>query len=131
MSDTIRLFCALTFLFAGLCFLFTGWLLLRKRRQAEVRCQGSAWGIVEAIHFGTAVYTYHAGGREMRVRSHYRCRPSPFRVGQRVTVFYDPSDPEVFCVEEERRIGRFLSTLFLGFGVLFLAVSPLAGFLFI
>lgn len=117
MPPVVRLICICTFLFAGCIFVATALIFHRRRNKREARCQSSAWGTVTAIHFGRPVYTYRAGGRELAHQSHYSCRPSPFRVGQRVTVLYDPEDPEVCCVEEERRLTRFFVAIFLIVGL--------------
>ncbi len=47
-------------------------------------------------------FTYEANGHTFTKRSAYGDHKGRFSVGQKVTVYYDPADPDVYYVAEEK-----------------------------
>ena len=106
----------LAFFLAGLALAGLGWHLLQKHNREKHCCAAQCPGTVSDIghvvlpskkgdvHHYRPVFAYTVAGVEYVGRPFISYKtPSVFPDGMRVTVFYDPSDPNRFYVAEQRQ----------------------------
>ena len=118
----------------GLVFVCVAGLMLLTGRRRKRRCTNVTVGSVVDYAYTSynpnsprtwhAVFAYTANGVQFRRASSYGTTKRQFAVGQRVTVHYDPQDPNVFDIDEVRT-GRALRLIFLsvGLGLLVLGLA--------
>jgi len=67
-------------------------------------------------------FTYSVKGVEYIKHSSWGGGPEKFSVGQRVTIFYDPADPQRYYVKGESD-GIAIQVMLIGFGVFFMTIA--------
>lgn len=79
--------------------------------------------VIQAHDNGKPILEFRtARGQRIRIEGKISVSPSPYRVGERIAVFFDPAEPEEALIDAfaER---WFLPLLFGGFGTIFLVVG--------
>lgn len=72
--------------------------------------------------FPTVTFTT-ADGREVRATSHFGSSPAPGRVGETVTVLYDPRDPQRVRIDNVRGRGTCMGVLLMILGAVLAAIG--------
>ena len=97
----------------GLVLAGVGGFLMWRKKNLVKACTAHVSGTVKDISqvsrivkkkrrtFYYPIFAYSVNGAEYVQKSGNGCPPSKFNVGQSVSVFYDPSSPKQYYVEEE------------------------------
>lgn len=108
----------------GVIFLAIGWGMRRSRQRRLARCtertQGTVIDLVRRVGGSGGsyhaswhpVFSYFVGEQQAIQESNYGASSARFMIGQPVTVYYDPRDPSVYIVQEEK-LGGLLARVFL------------------
>ena len=122
----------------GVIFCAVGWGLRHSRQRRIARCtertQGTVIDLVRRVggsggSYGVSwhpVFSYFVGDQQAVKESNYGASQAKFMIGQPVTVFYDPRDPNTYIVQEEK-LGGLLSRVFLIIGTVALLVGVVVG----
>lgn len=123
-------FFLLFFAFLGIIFLTVALILVHVRRKKVKKCLEKTMAkLIEyrlvrhgstSQHYSAfyhAVYEYYVNGMKCSQMSRYGLRKLKQDVGKEVLLHYNAENPELFFVEEDMRISKILSTVFLTVGV--------------
>ena len=90
----------------------------RKKKAMQCNCETTATVVEYICYRGDGhttfapVYSYWANNKEYRKNSTYSCSRRKFSVGDKVVLRYNSDNPDIFFVEEEQYIIKFLSVIF-------------------
>lgn len=117
------------FVFFGMIFLAVGLILVYFRRKKIKSCLEKTMAELTEYravrrrdsdgHYGTryhAVYEYYVNGMKYSRMSRYGLTKAKQDAGGEVLLHYSKENPELFFVEEDLRISKLLSNIFLGVG---------------
>ena len=111
-----------TFGLIGLVFLCVGIGFVNKRRKRAMTCTGVADGTVSAAS-PRAFFSYPVGELTYEKPCPGSSGTRAYAVGERLAVYYDPSNPSDCYIEGEFKPENLLIGIFTGIGLLFLAVA--------
>ena len=130
-------------LFFGLLFGGIGLFLRQAGLSRDTRCDCVTTGRVSEMrlrhHTGSdgesqlwhPVFQYTALGQAYEQESSTGSSDRRFEVGDPVTIYYNSSDPSEYVVPEDEGSDRFISTIFLGLGILWVVIAAVSFSLYV
>lgn len=124
-------------LVVGIVFFGVAFFLVRQARQKKLRCSRQTLATITAYvekrdrindgpikTFYFPVYQYSIGGIWFEIKSNCGYSPKPYEEGSQILLFYNPNNPEDFCIEKDFSI-KFLVVMFAFFGIFSVAMAVL------
>ena len=108
------------FLFIGAAFALVPIIMNkhRKKKAAQCDCETTATVAAYACYGGSSdctyapIYSYWVNEKEYKKTSKYSFSGQKFSVGDKVALRYNSSNPDIFFVDAEQFIIKFLSVIF-------------------
>lgn len=124
------------FFFMGLLFQAVPVILKYLRKRRAERCKAMTTATItgyvcrsdDTSMTYAPVYQYWANGQEYEKVSTYSSSRRKHNTGDKITLYYDSSNPKIIYVEEEQGVLKFIAAIFHLLGTVFMGIGVIVIF---